>query len=593
MTRSRRSGEVVANADELEALIALGEGFTTEFKRADASSLGREICAFANATGGVILIGVTDRGEIVGVGDHNALKSKVQSVARSADPPIAIDVSSVNDVLCATVPEQHSKPYSFGGRFFLRVGATSQQMSRDEIREFFFQEGLVRFDEAPCREFSFEGDLSSKNWTQFSQRARIPGGMDAISALRNLHLLNDGKMTNAGAWLLADDIGRFRLQAGMTCAVFRGTTKTHILDRKEFTRDLVSNFEDSMAYLQAKLNTALIPNALGRDERLELPEDALREALVNAIAHRDYRSTASVQTYIFHDRLEIVSPGGLPAGMREEDLGTRSVPRNPLLFGVLYRMGLVEQIGSGIRRIRQLCRDYDAPEPMIEVSEHWFSTTFIRSVESASGTGSNYPVSGESPKGDEGTPQVAPQVKALVRALDGERTRAEILADLGLKDRLHLASHYLRPALAGGLVEMTHPDSPRSRKQKYRLTDKGRALKGRLSPPSEAIDRKALHAAQQVPKGDPSCTHHVPTMSPACTPQVASLVRALDGERTRSEIQQILDLRDRTNLATNYLAPAIADGLVEMTLPNKPRSSKQQYRLTIAGRSLRGRLRKQ
>ena len=114
MTRSRRSGEVVANADELAALIALGEGFTTEFKRAEAYSLGREICAFANATGGVILIGLTDRGEIVGGGDHNALKSKVQSVARSADPPIAIDVSSVNDVLCATVPEQHSKPYSFG-----------------------------------------------------------------------------------------------------------------------------------------------------------------------------------------------------------------------------------------------------------------------------------------------------------------------------------------------------------------------------------------------------------------------------------------------------------------------------------------------
>ena len=82
-------------------------------------------------------------------------------------------------------------------------------------------------------------------------------------------------------------------------------------------------------------------------------------------------------------------------------------------------------------------------------------------------------------------------------------------------------------------------------------------------------------------------------MYPACTPQVSILVRALDGERTRSEIQQILDLRDRTHLATKYLAPAIADGLVEMTLPTKPRSSKQRYRLTILGRSLQDRLRKQ
>lgn len=118
-----------------------------------------------------------------------------------------------------------------------------------------------------------------------------------------------------------------------------------------------------MAYMKAKLNTALIPHARGRDERLELPEDALREALVNAIAHRDYRSTANVQVHIFHDRLEIVTPGGLPAGMKEEDLGHKSVPRNPLLFGLFYRMDLVEQIGSGIGRIRDLCRTHGVAEP--------------------------------------------------------------------------------------------------------------------------------------------------------------------------------------------------------------------------------------
>lgn len=89
-------------------------------------------------------------------------------------------------------------------------------------------------------------------------------------------------------------------------------------------------------------NTALIPYALRRDEHLDLPESALREALVNAIVHRDYRFTANVQVHVFRDRLEIVTPGGLPVGMREECLGTKSVPRNPLLFDMFYRMGLVE-----------------------------------------------------------------------------------------------------------------------------------------------------------------------------------------------------------------------------------------------------------
>ena len=88
----------------LKNLIALGEGFTTEFKRSGTSNLGREICAFANATGGVIMIGVADNGDIVGVSDHNRLKSAVQATARSAEPPIAVEVESVGEVLCVTVP---------------------------------------------------------------------------------------------------------------------------------------------------------------------------------------------------------------------------------------------------------------------------------------------------------------------------------------------------------------------------------------------------------------------------------------------------------------------------------------------------------
>ena len=132
-------------------------------------------------------------------------------------------------------------------------------------------------------------------------------------------------------FVVGDNIARFTLHAGVPCAVFRGSAKTHILDRKEFRGNLHAIFQEVMGYSQAKLNSVLIPHAQGRDERLELPESALREAVVNAIAHRNYRSTANVQVYIFQDRVEVVTPGGLPAGMREEDLGSKSVPRNPLL----------------------------------------------------------------------------------------------------------------------------------------------------------------------------------------------------------------------------------------------------------------------
>ena len=270
----------------LANLTALGESFTTEFKRSFQSSLGAEICAFANATGGVILLGVTDKGEVVGIANHNRLKSQVQSTARSAEPPIAVEVDSIGDVLRVKVPEQHGKPYSFGGKFYIREGANSQQMARDEIREFFYKEGLIRFDETPCPRFDLERDLTPEAWSRFVARARIPEGMAPLVALENLHLAVDGKMTHAGAWLLADDVTRYSLQAKVTCALLQGVTKTHILDLKNFTGDLYSIYEDCVAYAQAKLNTVLIPHVRGRDERLELPEAAIREALVNAIARK-------------------------------------------------------------------------------------------------------------------------------------------------------------------------------------------------------------------------------------------------------------------------------------------------------------------
>ena len=234
--------------------------------------------------------------------------------------------------------------------------------------------------------------------------------------------------------------------------------------------NLYAIYQEVMAYFQAKLNSALIPNAQGRDERLELPESALREALVNAIAHRDYRSTANVQVYIFQDRVEIVTPGGLPAGMREEDLGSRSVPRNPLLFSMLYRMRLVEQIGSGIRRIHDACQEHGVAEPAIDVSLDWVTVTFPRSVEAATPHVTPHE-----------TPHVAPHVGRLIAVLQGEMSRVELMDALGLKDRRHFARTYLQPGLDAGLLEMTQPDRPRSRTQGYRLTGLGRQVRDSLS----------------------------------------------------------------------------------------------------------------
>ena len=168
--------------DAVSDIIARGEGSTVEFKRSLTKDIGRELCAFANTSGGTILLGISDTGVIVGVADHNRLKSRVQSTARSADPPIELEIESVGRVLRMTVPPQKRKPYFFGGRFFMRIGANSQQMSNAKVEYLFYAVGRLHFDKTPCADFSVENDLDAETWAQFSDRAKIPDAMDRIVA---------------------------------------------------------------------------------------------------------------------------------------------------------------------------------------------------------------------------------------------------------------------------------------------------------------------------------------------------------------------------------------------------------------------------
>jgi ATP-dependent DNA helicase RecG len=462
---------------ELHDYISLGEGFTIEFKRSLTTSISRELCAFANSSGGYVFIGVEDSGVICGVRNHNKLKSELQSIARSFDPALIIDVESVDTVLVVYVPPQNSKPYSFSGKFYLRDGASSQQMNRNEIREFFFQEGVIHFDETPCDSYNLQKDLTKEMWQSFIKKAKIPENIKPMQVLENLHLKKDDKLTYAGAWMLAKDITKYSISAKVLCALFMGTTRTNILDRQEYTDDLYSIYRNIINYLQAKLNTEFIITATGRIERLELPVDALREAVVNALAHRDYRSSACTQVHIFRDRVEIISPGGLPAGMTKKDMGRKSIPRNPLLFGIFFRMDVVEQLGSGIKRILELSREYGTPEPVIETDNNWVTITFPRDPAKA-----GIPEESEGPvEGPVGGPVEGPvslsvlKQKILLQCEKADSSKDELLKVMDMK-----ASGYFKRSLSELIknvyLEYTIPEKPGSRLQKYRLTEKGESL---------------------------------------------------------------------------------------------------------------------
>lgn len=496
----------------LRDLIEDGESAAVEFKRALDKGLGRELCAFANADGGTILLGVSDSGRIVGISQLNRAKSRIESTARSADPSIDIQVERVGEVLAVVVPRQGRGPYSFGGRFYRRHGATSQQMSRTEIEEMFYSTGRIRYDGTSCDDFNFEADLADETWRKFIRRARIPATMDRIVALRNLGLVDAAdRMVRAGAWLVARDIRRFDASAHVSCALFLGHGKDRILDRRDFVADIATMIDDVVAWLLAKINVEFVIERVQREERPELPEPALREAVANAVAHRDYRSPANVQVYVFRDRIEIVSPGGLPPGMTEADLGTKSMPRNPLLFGMLYRMGAVEHIGSGIRRIRELCRRHGVAQPIIDVTDTWVTVTFRRS-DPPDQEGDQSHAARDARRGPESPPADGPELRPgpefesktgpelwpgpesggverrplSCRVLDvlasESLSKSAIARRLGHTSVSSGLNRVIRRLRREGRIAYTLPEKPTSRHQQYRITRIGRSAAASTDP---------------------------------------------------------------------------------------------------------------
>ena len=490
--------------DHLHNVIARGEGPKMEFKRSPSKNLGRELCAFANSGGGTILIGISDRGMVIGVDNRNRAKSRIRSIARSVDPPIRIDIDGVGDILRVTVPAQAHQPYSFRGRFFRRDGATSQQMSTAEVEDLFYAAGSLHFDRTPCPGFTIERHADDESWARFIRRAKIPQSMDRIAALLNLGLIDARqRVTHAGAWLMARDIRTVTTSAHVSCALFLGRSKSRILDRRDFHRDVPSMIDDSAAWILSKINVGLVIRGMRREELPEVPEEALREALANAVAHRDYRSPSNVQVHVFKDRVEIVSPGGLPLGMTEADLGTKSVPRNPLLFGMLYRMDIVENIGSGIRRILDLCREHGAPRPTIDVSDHWVTVTFPRADQEEDGgdcrteperddrperrpENETKPEPERRPETRQATKRTTTprrgslDMRVLAILVDGPLSKSAIARRLGHRSVSGGLNRVVRRLRRDGHVEYTLPEKPNSSRQQYRLTEAGGDILTRL-----------------------------------------------------------------------------------------------------------------
>lgn len=360
---------------ELSELIKTQEGYNLEFKETLSKSIAKEICAFANASGGKIILGIRDDFTPIGYDLSNSDKSRIQDIARNMEPSLSVKTEQVEDMGVIHVPEGKDKPYFSKGKVYLRIGPNSQRLNRNEIREFFEREGAIIFDEKYI-DYDFD-DFSNKAYDRFLERASISDNLDVKQTLTNLNFLDQGKMNYSGALLFSKDITKYIRNATIQCVLYQGTGST-ILDKKEFSQDLVSNFEGAIDYLKSKLNTEYVIGDKYRDEYLELPEEALREALINSIAHRDYFSNAPIFVNIHIDRVDFLNPVIMDSSLTLEDLMNGSYPRNLFLFSNLERIDLVEKAGSGFLRIKESMGQYRLPMPEIKFSKRLFTTSFIR-----------------------------------------------------------------------------------------------------------------------------------------------------------------------------------------------------------------------
>lgn len=374
---------------ELELVLEEGEGYRIEFKET-FSGLDKEMVAFANASGGKIFLGISDNNKIVGIRNSNKLKSQLQDIANNCQPPIKIIINEFKNLLIATVKEGEDKPYKCTSGFYTRVGPNSQKLTRNEIIDFFQSEGKIRYDELSNLKFDFNTHFSMNKFDKCLRLAGISRIMDAEDILINLGVAEkqEGKIifNNTGVFFFAKNLQDIYYHTAVTCALYKGTEKVDVLDRRDFNEDIVGNIDGAMNFLKQYIPIRYeMSGAPRRTEIPEIPYGALREAIINAVAHRDYFEKGSnVMVEMFDERIEISNFGGLVKGLNPKDFGKKSVLRNPNIANILHRIGYIEKMGTGISKMQHFMENFGLQPIQFEFGT-FFTAIFRRPHQSKNG----------------------------------------------------------------------------------------------------------------------------------------------------------------------------------------------------------------
>jgi ATP-dependent DNA helicase RecG len=381
--------------EEILELIKNGESQEVEFKegRLSNSEISETLCAFANTDGGYFIFGVNKKGEVKGLTCN--LDQFQQDISNANQAVHSTPIISTNTfdiegkkILVVQVSRANDKnAHTFKGVIYVRIGSTTKRLEGQSLFDFLKNKQILCFDEQDSE--AKISDLDEEKIKQYLKKREQNNYLksnsikDFISSNMLGKINGEIKIKNVAVLFFSKDSHKWFSQNEIRVVKFEGVQPINVLAQKDFTSDPIDNIEKTLQFIKQHISKRfMIPqDSPQRVEIDEYPHTALREAVVNAVVHRDYFSYDSIQINIFDDRIEISNPGGLPAGLTKEYFGKRSVRRNPITYRLLRDCKFVEGLGTGVPKMINEMRKSGLRDPEFHF-EGGFFVVILRNARS-------------------------------------------------------------------------------------------------------------------------------------------------------------------------------------------------------------------
>lgn len=559
------------------------EGVDVEFKETTGQlNRGMEtLCGMINGSGGVVVFGVSNKGKIIGQEIGDKTTREIGEAINKFDPAVDIqpiyvpvDNSDKYAIVFRTDGLESDKPYMWDGKPYRRHDSVTSVMPREKfIRLHELQHGLKYKWENEVNQNLTIDDLDEQLIHNVIQGAVRRGRLsnDALNdtvpiALSRLNLTKDGAVCNSAAVLFGKVFSDYP-QCRLRLARFKGASKQYFIDNQQHEGNIFELVDAAMAFFFKHLNlSGTTHNRLYREDNLEIPYDALREAVVNAYCHMRWGyEIATVGIAIYDDCIVIENAGRFPVRIspntlmrkEEEDRKNTSMPPNPVIANVMYLVGLIEHWGRGLSMMARQCEGAGLPAPEFYCDGTIVKITFMRPKDTGKDTvgvskdtvGHSTDTVGHSSILLNNMP-ISKSIRILIQSIGEDWFTANMLCEIiGLSSKSSFIRNYIRPAMNCGLVALENPDSPNAPNQRYGLTLKGKALYYERHDNENDVQNDPQRI-QIDPQNDPQTNleGQPDPLNEELDPQKTAIIKAIkeNNEISRSELASIAGCSEST-----------------------------------------------